>query len=188
MLLFLTILTTTSFTLTLAAPGPCPKVKLAIVTEPATLMGTWYQPWMSWPHGQPLPYKCITSTWSNWNVTSGEFDWSDNLIFQNNSQVTVNRTLTRQDNNATYIVTDNQGQSTLQIIDYLPLQNIFWYTCVEHDGGLSHTEIGYVFTRDLEYLDTYWVQTMLAAAKNRLFYLNLVAVPFDNCPGQEPAS
>lgn len=181
MLLFITLLAV-SCSLSLAAPGPCPPIKLANVTDPAKLTGTWYEPWSSWPKDEPVVFKCITVSWSGWNPTTGTMKTANNFAFLNNTKFTVDATVTKQGNNAIWEVVRGEKKSTAYILDYVEDKSVIFYTCEEQNAGKNHTESAYVFTRDLKHYVSSWWRFFVTALANKLQYLNMVVISYDDCP------
>lgn len=183
MLFILTILAT-SYTLSLAAPGPCPTVNLANVTDPAKLGGRWIEPWMSWPQNVSLTIKCNNVTLSGWNPATGTFSWTGNVALMNNTKEAVSGTMKRTANNATWEITVNghTQKSTAVVLDYVEDKYAFYFTCIEENGGKNHTELAYVYTRDLKDYWSYWLRMFLTVLANKLQYLNMVGIPYNDCP------
>lgn len=181
MLLLLTILAT-SYSLSFAKPGPCPAVKLATVSDPSKMVGFWYQPFQSWPPNVPLEYKCVTSSWSNWNPTTGSITWIDDFVLMNNTKLTNNGTMARHTNDSSWLITDNEGSFQTFILNYVENENIFFYTCGEQNGGKNHTNAAFVFTRDLKNYWTYWWRVFVTVVVNKLYDLDLITVPYNDCP------
>lgn len=168
--------------LSLAAPGPCPKVTPRPMKDPAKLMGFWYQPWQTqMPNDKP--YMCATTTFSNWDPTKGTFDALAMEYTANNTKVPWSGSFTRKTSyNCTWSIVSGADSIDGYILDYTENNHMFLYSCMEENGGKNHTEIAYVFTRDLSNYWSHWWRVFVTAVANKLYYLNLMSITYDDCP------